>query len=91
MKAVVIGVTDPAETAKEGARRTRFNRTSLLRARQEFREAVVKGAAEADRGELIDGEQVFKEIEGRLRQAKRKGRTRPAAAHRVPVFVPVQK
>jgi len=47
---------------------------ALLRARQEFREAVFKGAAEADRGELLDGEGVFKEIKARLRQAKRRRR-----------------
>jgi predicted transcriptional regulator len=79
MKPVVIEeVTDRVEIAQARARRTRFDRTSLLRAHQEFREAVFKGAAEADRGELIDGEQVFKEIKGRLRQAKPQRRTRPA-------------
>jgi hypothetical protein len=43
---------------------------TLLRARQEFREPVFNGAAEADRGELLDGDGVFKEIKARLRPAK---------------------
>ena len=47
---------------------------ALLRARREFREAVFKGAAEADRGELIDGDEAFKELKVRLRQAKRQRR-----------------
>ncbi len=47
---------------------------ALLRARQQFREAAFKGAAEADRGELLDGDEVFKELKVRMRQAKRQRR-----------------
>jgi len=44
---------------------------SLVRAGQAFREAVEQGAACADRGELLDGEQVFDEVEAELREAER--------------------
>jgi antitoxin ParD1/3/4 len=45
---------------------------SLVKARQAFRQAVHEGAAYADRGELLDGEQVFDEVEAELREAGRR-------------------
>ena len=42
---------------------------SLVKARQAFRQAVQEGAACADRGELLDGEQVFDEVEAELGEA----------------------
>lgn len=45
---------------------------SLVKARQAFRQAVQEGAAYADRGELLDGEQVFDEVEAELREAGRR-------------------
>lgn len=43
---------------------------ALLRARQQLREAVRAGAAEADRGDLLDGEEVFADLTARLRRAR---------------------
>jgi antitoxin ParD1/3/4 len=43
---------------------------SLVKARPAFRQAVQEGVAYADRGELLDGEQVFDEVEAELREAE---------------------
>ena len=47
----------------------------LVKARQAFRQAVQEGAAYADRGELLDGEEAFDEVEAELREAERRPRT----------------
>ena len=47
---------------------------ALVRARQAFRLAVQEGAAYADRGELLDGEQAFEDVEVELREAKQRQR-----------------
>ena len=47
---------------------------ALLKARREFRLAVLEADAAGERGELLDGEQVFKEVLSELRAAKRRFR-----------------
>jgi Arc/MetJ-type ribon-helix-helix transcriptional regulator len=65
-----------AESVREGdfesADQVVHEGIALLRARQEFRRAVEAGAAAADRGELLDGQQVFTEIKARLGATKRR-------------------
>lgn len=69
-----------AEQMREGGYQTADEAVhegmAVLKARQEFRRAVMKGVAEADRGELLDGETVFKEIRARLRQTPTRPRRR---------------
>jgi hypothetical protein len=47
---------------------------ALLKAHREFRLAVLEADAAGERGELLDGEQVFKEVLSELRAAKRRSR-----------------
>ena len=47
---------------------------ALIESREAFRRAVAEGRAQCYRGELLDGEEVFQEIESRLRQARRRAR-----------------
>lgn len=47
---------------------------ALLKARREFRRAVLEADAAGERGELLDGEEVFKEVLSELRAVKRHSR-----------------
>lgn len=61
--------TTASEVVREGLRLLQ-ERDELRRARlEELRREIARGVAQADRGELIDGEQVFRELRERNARA----------------------
>jgi len=60
-----------SEVVREALRLLERQERDREQAFQQLKEKLERGAAQADRGELLDGDQVFEELRGFIQQRKR--------------------